>query len=657
MEASAPREPDSERSHPTSEDLELASYLEAATSEERPDDTSRRDAPKARLGAESGARETVIILDFGSQYSMLIARRVRECHVYCELVPHDAPWEQVERLNPRGFILSGGPASVYDEGAPQAPAYVFESGLPVLGICYGMQLLAHQLGGKVSPSTHREYGHAVIRWADDVGAHHDAPLRDGLPPSIPVWMSHGDRITELPPGFRALAHSDSSPYAVMANDRGLIGLQFHPEVVHTPHGKQLLENFLLRVCGCRGDWTAGNFIADSILRIREQIGDGRVICALSGGVDSAVTAALVHRAIGDQLTCIFVNNGLLRREEPERVVDTFHRHLKLNLIHTDATDRFLDRLAGVTDPEEKRRIVGETFIRVFEEESDKLRSGHLAPNGDDTTRRDAPKARLGAGAGSGAGGRVDFIAQGTTYPDVIESGGASGAQAPNSGGQAVAGDNSSFGDNGSPTNDPSSPEQQLSLTGGKSPTQHSALGTQHSSRVAATIKTHHNVGGLPKEMTFELVEPLRYLFKDEVRQVGLALGLPEEIVFRQPFPGPGLAIRIIGDVTRDKLDTLRACDWIVMDEVKSAAMYRDLWQAFAVLTDSRSVGVMGDYRTYGHVVAIRAVTAEDAMTADWARLPYDLLARIANRIVNEVPAVNRVVYDITSKPPGTIEWE
>ena len=681
MEPSAPREPDSERSHPTSEDLELASYLEAATA----DPSVRAEPPSVRAEpVEARARETIIILDFGSQYSMLIARRVRECHVYCELVPHDAPWEQVERLNPRGFILSGGPASVYDEGAPQAPAYVFKSGLPVLGICYGMQLLAHQLGGKVSPSTHREYGHAVIRLAEPnvipsregrgrprgeeaegsftppnsdhasylVPRTSSPPTSDllpptslfqGLPSAIPVWMSHGDRITELPPGFRALAHSDSSPYAVMANDRGLIGLQFHPEVVHTPHGKQLLENFLLRVCGCRGDWTAGNFIADSILRIREQVGDGRVICALSGGVDSAVTAALVHRAIGDQLTCIFVNNGLLRREEPERVVDTFHRHLKLNLIHTDATDRFLDRLAGVTDPEEKRRIVGETFIRVFEAEADKLfpDSGGVGSVGaqhppkqtngqshPDSPPSDRPTEAENAAPSTPARTSARFIAQGTTYPDVIESGAHSTAAEPAS----------------------------RPAPSGASSTVHSSLLTAHS-KTAATIKTHHNVGGLPKEMTFELVEPLRYLFKDEVRQVGLALGLPEEIVFRQPFPGPGLAIRIIGEVTREKLDTLRACDWIVMDEVKGAAMYRDLWQAFAVLTDTRSVGVMGDYRTYGHVVAIRAVTAEDAMTADWARLPYDLLARIANRIVNEVPAVNRVVYDITSKPPGTIEWE
>ncbi|MCH7577880.1 MAG: glutamine-hydrolyzing GMP synthase [Chloroflexi bacterium] len=552
------RSPSADWRIPTSDDLEVSTYLEIAR--EREGQQPREGEPPA-----PAQPETVVILDFGSQYSMLIARRVRDCHVYCELVPFDTPWEQVQKLNPRGFILSGGPASVYDEGAPLAPTYVFDSGLPVLGICYGMQLLAHQLGGRVAPSGEREYGHAVIHQGDsppDVFA--------DLPASMPVWMSHGDRVVELPPGFRSLAHSENSPVAVMGNDAGIIGLQFHPEVVHTPKGKALIQNFLLRLCGCKGDWTPGNFIADSILRIRNQVGEGRVLCALSGGVDSAVTAALVHRAVGDQLVCIFVNNGLLRREEPERVQDTFHRHLNINLVYVDAGDRFLDLLAGVTDPEEKRRIVGETFIRVFEDEADRL-------------------------------GQTDFIAQGTTYPDVIES--------------AVG---------------------------------HNA---------AVKIKTHHNVGGLPKEMTFTLIEPLRYLFKDEVRRVGLALGLPEEMVFRQPFPGPGLAIRIIGEVTREKLETLRASDWIVMNEVKKAALYNDLWQAFAVLTDTKSVGVMGDFRTYGHVVALRAVTAEDAMTADWARLPYDLLARIANRIVNEVPAVNRVVYDITSKPPGTIEWE
>jgi len=543
----------------TSDDIEVSTYLEIAR--EKVGEQPSEEAP-----AVAPARpEAVVVLDFGSQYSMLIARRVRECRVYCELVPHDAPWEQVERLQPKGFILSGGPASVYDSNAPLAPAYVFESGLPVLGICYGMQALAHQLGGRVAPSDVREYGHAVIYQGD-----REAPIFAGLPPSMPVWMSHGDRVVEMPPGFRSLAYSDNSPVAVMGNERGVIGLQFHPEVVHTPQGKAILENFLYRVCGCRGDWTPGSFIDESLRRIRREIGDGRVICALSGGVDSAVAATLMHRAIGDQLICIFVDNGLLRREEPERVVDTFRRHMRMNLIHVDAADRFLRRLAGVVNPEEKRKLVGEEFIRVFEAEADKL-------------------------------GRVDYIAQGTTYPDVIES----------------------------------------------------AVG----SNAAAKIKSHHNVGGLPKEMTFTLIEPLRYLFKDEVRQVGLALGLPEEMVYRQPFPGPGLSIRIIGEVTFEKLEMLRAADWVVMDEIKHAGLYRELWQSFAILTESKSVGVMGDLRTYGQVVAIRAVTAEDAMTADWARLPYDVLGRISSRIVNEVPGVNRVVYDITSKPPGTIEWE
>ena len=545
---------------PTSDDIEVSTYLEIAR------EKGGEQAVLSEAPAGAGP-ETVVVIDFGSQYSMLIARRIRECNVYCEIVPYNAPWQDVARLNVKGFVLSGGPASVYGENAPVAPSYIFEKGLPVLGICYGMQLLAHQLGGRVTPGEKHEYGHTVIHQSEQ------SELFADLPPAIPVWMSHGDRITQMPSGFRSLAYSDNSPVAVMGNDHGMIGLQFHPEVVHTPQGKQIIRNFVYRVCGCRGDWTPSNFVAESIERIREQVGDGHVICALSGGVDSAVAATLVHRAVGDQLTCIFVNNGLLRREEPERVLDTFRRNLKMNHVYVDATERFLRVLAGVVDPETKRHLVGEEFIHVFEEEADKL-------------------------------GRVDFMVQGTTYPDVIES-----ASSPGGDG------------------------------------------------AAAKIKTHHNVGGLPSHMTLRLIEPLRYLFKDEVRQVGLEVRLPEEMVFRQPFPGPGLSIRIIGDVTPEKLETLRACDWIVMNEIKKAKLYRDLWQAFAVLTDSRSVGVMGDVRTYGHVVALRLVTAEDAMTADWARLPYDLLARIANRIVNEVPTVNRVVYDITSKPPGTIEWE
>lgn len=539
----------------TSDDLEVSAYLEIAEGR----------ASEAENEPQS-VNEGIIVIDFGSQYSHLIARRIRDLKVYSEVFTASSTWETVRHINPKGVILSGGPASVYDPGAPRIPDWVFERDLPVLGICYGMQALVHQLGGEVIPGQAQEYGSAVLH--QDGG---EASLFTELPPTFQVWMSHGDRIATLPPGFSSLAYTENSPVAALGNGRGIFGLQFHPEVNHTPLGQSILENFLMRACACRGSWTPGHFVSDSIKRIQEQVGDGRVICALSGGVDSAVTAMLLHKAIGDQLTCIFVNNGLLRLEEPERVQDTFKRNMGLNLVYADASERFLTELAGVIDPEQKRKVIGEEFIRVFEE------------------------------AASGLG-QTDFLAQGTLYPDVIES---------------------------------ETPEN----------------------RASARIKTHHNVGGLPENMKLKLVEPLRYLFKDEVRQVGLELGLPEEMVYRQPFPGPGLAIRIIGEVTLERCDMLRACDWIVIDEIKAAGLYQQIWQSFAVLTDNRTVGVMGDYRTYGYVCAIRAVSSEDAMTADWVRLPYEVLARMSNRIVNEVPGVTRVVYDITSKPPGTIEWE
>jgi GMP synthase (glutamine-hydrolysing) len=544
----------------TSSDIEVSTYLEIAK------EIGGQQPVVTKETIPSIEREAIVVIDFGSQYSLLIARRIRECQVYCELVSYDTPWEKIAPLKPKGFILSGGPASVNQAGAPLAPAYIYESHLPVLGICYGMQAITKQLGGQVSQGIKQEYGHAILHLNNA-----DSPLFNGLDDSSPVWMSHGDKIDEMPPGFKALAYTENSPVAVMGNNDGIFGLQFHPEVAHTPQGKTILRNFAYRICGCQGNWTIGSFINDSISSIRGLVGKGKVINALSGGVDSAVVATLIHQAVGDQLTCIYVNNGLLRREEVERTSKVFHENLGMNIIYVDATERFLGRLKGVIDPEVKRKVIGEEFIEIFEEEANKI-------------------------------GKVDFLAQGTLYPDVIESA-ASGSTA------------------------------------------------------SAKIKTHHNVGGLPAKMRLRLIEPLRYLFKDEVRQVGLQLGMPEEMVWRQPFPGPGLAIRIIGDVTKEKLEILRSADFIVMNEIKKAKLYLQLWQTFAVLTDVKSVGVMGDYRTYGYLVAVRAVTSEDAMTADWARLPYDLLARISNRIVNEVPGVNRVVYDITSKPPSTIEWE
>ena len=519
-----------------------------------------------RNGNAGAGNKGIVVVDFGSQYTHLIARRIRELNVYSEIVPASATWERAtQRVVPQGVILSGGPASVYDSGAPSIPQWALEAGLPVLGICYGMQALVHQMGGQVAPGDRREYGHAQLQRCGD------SSLFTGLPDSLEVWMSHGDRVDALPPGFNTVGQTDNSAVAAIEGPGQRYGLQFHPEVAHTPLGTTIIENFVRQICHCPPDWTPTNFVGETVDRIRQQVGDSRVICALSGGVDSAVTSALLHRAIGSQLTCIFVNNGLLRRGEAEAVQETFQKGLGLDLMYVDATDRFLARLEDVTDPEQKRKNIGEEFIRVFEEVASELSD-------------------------------TEYLAQGTLYPDVIES---------------------------------ETPDDRMS----------------------ARIKSHHNVGGLPERMELKLVEPLRYLFKDEVRDVGLELGVPPEIVNRQPFPGPGLAIRIIGEVTRERLEILRGCDSIVLEEVREAGLYDEIWQSFAVLSDNRTVGVMGDYRTYANVCAIRAVSSDDAMTADWVRLPYDLLARMSSRIVNEVPGVNRVVYDITSKPPGTIEWE
>ncbi len=525
--------------------------------------------------------DTILVVDFGAQYSKLIARRVRECHVLSEIVPHDVSAKEIAERRPKGLILSGGPSSVYEPDAPSAESELFDLGIPVLGICYGHQLMANTMGGRVARGTEGEFGRASLKATGGM-------LFSDLPLEQQVWMSHNDAVAQVPPGFKAVASTSSCPVAAMEDtERGLFGVQFHPEVVHTPHGTEVIRKFVQNACDCLPSWTSAGVIEAVVDSIRQQVGDARAVCGLSGGVDSAVAAALVHKAIGDQLTCIFVDHGMMRAGEAEKVVDTFGRHMSIDLVHVKAQDRFLSKLEGVPEPETKRKIIGKEFIRVFEEVASEVGlATRIAPDGTAIAADGTP---------------VRFLVQGTLYPDVIESGG--------------------------------------------------------STNTAAVIKSHHNVGGLPKDMKFELVEPLRNLFKDEVRRIGEELGLPDEMVWRQPYPGPGLAVRIIGDITAERLDLVRAADAIVIEEIKRAGLYKQLWQSFAVLLTVRSVGVMGDSRSYGHPIIIRAVTSEDAMTADWARLDHELLARMANRIVAEVPGINRVAYDITSKPPATIEWE